>query len=222
MLYSTTKGMDSNDPNTYSVDEVEQAPYQVVKDYLYSGPEQLPYELVVSFGLGLLFSVWSWGLFLLIVFVILIELVYVLIVQEFTVEYLLVRVAIIGAYVLGWAVGRISIGDRRPFRYYYKDGLVEIGRPGHYHPGLRKRKERKMKQFGRVVMRTDMVKEDSGAFCKYPDNIEEYTNYYDPDPSIYRVLKGEEWNEVNEPILPMATSKKIDEVLEGIMTSCHN
>lgn len=204
---------------TYSIEEVEYAPYGVVKNYLYSGYAQLPYSVVVSFGLGLIFSVWSWGLFMLILFLIIFEIIYVMIIRQFTAEYMLVRFAIISSYVLGWAVGRVVIGDRGFGRYFYNDGFHEAGTPGHCHPTLKKR--RNHRKFGGVVLRTDLVEEDGGTYCKYPGKVEEYVNNYEPPPHLYQWVLGLETNDeiVDEPILPIASSQEVDNLFNRISKS---
>ena len=90
-------------------------------------PSDLLYQTVSAFAIGLIFSPWSRGLVLLLLFFLLYEILYSLFNPNFTTRNLLTRLAVIGSAFLGWLVGRIIIGDRHPLDSEYKDNNDGVG-----------------------------------------------------------------------------------------------
>jgi hypothetical protein len=206
----------SAESTTYSLREVERTPYQILRDYIDVDIEQVPYQIVLSFGAGLFFSVWSTGIFLLVLFLISFELFYGLIIRNFSVKYFIIRIAIIGAYLLGWLLGRIVIGDNAPIRLFYNDYFQEMGRPGHCHPGLRSRRQYNSPS-ARIAMNDDLIDQYNLRYVKNP--VEPQVNQYRTSKSMFSIFPEPEV--VPEPRIPIASASNVDSILSDIMCNVH-
>lgn len=165
-----------------------------IQRYMHLGIESAICQITVSFGMGILFAPWSTGLFLLVLFLLLFELVYCLIVQKFTMEHLLIRLAIVSGYIIGWVLGRLVIGDTSPFRMFYEDGLCKMGRPGHRHPCHYRDRYNNLGS-SRIAAGHDMVNYNGHRYVSRPVEITDSEDYHD-NLSILDIF-DDDWRQIS-------------------------
>ncbi len=212
---------------TYQMEDVGKSAFQAVRNYCTITLPEAPYLIVFSFALGLFFAPWSTGLFLIVLFLIIFELLVGMIIQEITIEYLAIRLAIVASYFLGWLLGRIVIGDCRPIRPFFSDNLENMGRPHFCHPALRKRKVRKPAISSRISLGEDL--HDEHGICYVKDRLIKPDESKDarktPDytyPNIFSLFQwAEEEEEWVEPFIPKADSKSLKRATNSIIRNCH-
>ena len=213
-FYSHSSGLYNNKPDS---------PFKIAQEFIYIGKDKLLYQATFSFGLGILLAPLSAGLFILVLFILLFEMFYFFVVQTFTFEQLIIRMAVITSYIIGWFIGRIIIGDTAPVRLFFEDGFNEIGRPGHYHPSLEYEcKNRRAPISTRISMGADMIDYNGLKYIQEPETV---------DGAIYRpdYINKEnfqfcayEYEQEHEPMMPTESYQKADDMLFNIMRSCHN
>lgn len=223
-IYSTPNNNSSivDGPATYSGEDLVNTPYKIVHDFIYVGIDKVVYQVTFSFGLGLFFAPWSGGLFILILFILSFELIYGMIIQKFTVEQFMIRIAIISSYFIGWLLGRVVIGDTKPVRLFFNDGFQEMGSPGHRHPAL-KRKHRRAPISTRILLGDDLKEKNGHRYVNKPIIVDTATYKTDPMNQAESGfdLIADEYELLPEPSMPVISEKQADDILLKIMTACH-
>lgn len=102
-----------------------------IQTFIDAYPSDLFFQVIVAFWVGLIFAPWSWGLLYLIIFFVVFELVYAWIHRDFSINNILIRLAVIGASFFGWLVGRVVIEDKHPIRARYGDKYCKMGCKGY-------------------------------------------------------------------------------------------
>lgn len=114
--------------NYYSVEEIEKMVYKLILSYVNVNMSELPYNLFLSFSLGIVSAPLGSGIFYLLLFFIFYEVMYGLIKWRLTGQYVIIRVFLIIVYILGYYLGRHLIGDNNPCRLFYHDKRYGLGR----------------------------------------------------------------------------------------------
>lgn len=204
----------------YTADDVVETPGKIVKDFIYVNINKAVYQIVLSFGTGILFAPFSWGLFFIILFILIFEFIYAIIVREFTAEQILIRLAIISSYFLGFLVGRITIGDQQPIRLFFNDQLNEMGKPGHRHPALKRRGRRSPISTGNL-MGDDLTTQYNEIYVHSPKSIDRVSksSYNSITESMFNINWGE-YREEPEPELPKMNHDTANQLMEKIILNC--
>jgi len=176
----------------YTINEVTQTPLQMARDFMYVGIDGAIYQITLAFGLGIFFAPWSPGLFFLILFLLSFELMYGMMIQKFTVEQILIRLAIISSYFIGWLLGRIVIRDRSPMRLFFEDGFSRVGLPKHRHP-CHKRDTYNNLASSRIAAGHDMVNHNGYRYVRSPIEIDPNQDYRG-NTSTFDIL-ADEWEQ---------------------------
>lgn len=96
-----------------------------VVEYM-SGPPILGYAVVIAFIVGIVFSPWTGGIFYLILFYLVYELILVILAKGRVDP--MARIAVIAAGLLGWFVGRLLLDVA-----YDEAGVPSMARGAGYH-----------------------------------------------------------------------------------------